>query len=594
MKTHHASVRADVGATYAVVNPRLFGSFVEHLGRCVYTGIYEPGHPKAGEDGFRQDVLDLVRELGVTTVRYPGGNFVSGYRWEDGVGPKEARPRRLDLAWHSTETNQFGLDEFMAWAQAAGIEPMMAVNLGTRGLEEALDLLEYTNVSGGTAVADTRGENGHAEPYGVSMWCLGNEMDGPWQLGHRDAAGYGELAGRVGAGMLQIDPGLELVVCGSSNSGMPTFGTWEKEVLRHTWDVVSHISAHAYYEEKDGDLQSFLASAVDMDRFICVVAGVIDEVAAERAADGLTATEPRKVGISFDEWNVWYQRHWETEEKVTGVADPWPVAPRLLENSYTVADAVVVGSLLISLVRRADVVTSASMAQLVNAIAPIMTEPGGPAWRQTSFYPFAVAANLARGEVVECSVAAPGMETADYGDVPAVDAVVTVDRAAGRGLVMAVNRSLNHDVVLDLAFVGRENVLGNGAKAPLIGESDVAVPVAMKDRRASSITDQREAGFSELEPRGAGIDQTADLSHQDVDPHSIRVLPKFSASGYSQTTLSALSITRVRMLHDPDVRAANTLEEPERVNLREIDPRDLADGELWLPAVSWVAIEFEI
>ena len=281
-----AKVNADLERVVAEVNPRLYGSFVEHLGRCVYTGIYEPEHPSAGPDGFRQDVLDLVRELGVTTVRYPGGNFVSGYRWEDGVGPKERRPARLDLAWHSTETNQFGLDEFMEWTESAGIEPMMAVNLGTRGLEEALDLLEYTNVPGGTAVADQRVANGRAEPYGVGMWCLGNEMDGPWQLGHRDAEAYGELAGRVGAGMLQIDPGLELVVCGSSNSSMPTFGSWEKEVLRQTWDVISHISCHAYYEEKDGDTQSFLASAVDMDRFIGVVAGVIDEVVAEKAADG--------------------------------------------------------------------------------------------------------------------------------------------------------------------------------------------------------------------------------------------------------------------------------------------------------------------
>lgn len=543
----HATIRTELDHARGDVNPRLFGSFVEHLGRCVYSGIYEPGHPSADEHGFRRDVLDLVRELGVTTVRYPGGNFVSGYRWEDGIGPQDERPRRLDLAWHSTETNEFGLDEFMEWTRAAGIEPMMAVNLGTRGLEEALDLLEYTNVPAGTALADRRAANGHEAPYGVTMWCLGNEMDGPWQLGHRDAAEYGELAARTGAGMLQIDPSLELVVCGSSNSSMPTFGSWEREVLRRTWGTVSHISCHAYYEEKNGDRQSFLASAVDMDRFIATVAGAIDEVAAEmgeagadgaEVADGAVADgadgESRPVSISFDEWNVWYQRHWENEEKVTGATDPWPVAPRLLENSYTVTDAVVVGSLLISLIRRADVVTSASLAQLVNAIAPIMTEPGGPAWRQTIFYPFAVAAGLARGEVVECRVSSDTVPTSDYGDVPAVDAIATVDRTGGRGLLMAVNRSLGSESVVDLGLALAAAGSADGAETP------------------------GAAGMNSAPGEGG------------------------------------VRITRVRVLSDPELDAANTLEDPDRVTLRDVSLEDVRGGSITLPPVSWVAIEFEL
>src|SRR3954471_4110043 len=164
------------------INRRLFGSFVEHLGRCVYEGIYEPGHTTADEEGFRQDVIDLVRELGVTMVRYPGGNFVSGFRWEDSVGPKEDRPRRLNLAWHSTETNEVGLHEFASWLDKVGSELMLAVNLGTRGTLEALDLLEYSNISGGTALSDQRIANGATDAFGVKMWCLGNEMDGPWQL----------------------------------------------------------------------------------------------------------------------------------------------------------------------------------------------------------------------------------------------------------------------------------------------------------------------------------------------------------------------------------------------------------------------------
>jgi alpha-N-arabinofuranosidase len=173
-----ASLTIDPAFAVAPVSRRTFGTFVEHMGRCVYTGIYEPDHATADEDGFRKDVLELTRELGVSLVRYPGGNFVSGYRWEDGVGPREQRPRRLELAWHSVETNQFGLDEFVRWCAKAGVQPMMAINLGTRGVQEALDLQEYTNHPGGTALSDLRAEHGARAPYGIKLWCLGNELEG--------------------------------------------------------------------------------------------------------------------------------------------------------------------------------------------------------------------------------------------------------------------------------------------------------------------------------------------------------------------------------------------------------------------------------
>ena len=427
-----ARITASSAASVGAISRRVFGSFVEHLGRCVYDGIHEPGHPTADEHGFRRDVLDLVRELGVTVVRYPGGNFVSGYRWEDGVGPAEQRPVRRDLAWHSTETNQVGLHEFAHWAQQAGVEPMLAINLGTRGELEALDLLEYTNLPTGSAISDRRAENGSTEPFGVRMWCLGNEMDGPWQLGHRNAVDYGKLASRTAKALRQMQPDLELVACGSSNSQMPTFGTWEREVLEQAYDDVDFISAHVYYHPGDGDLDSFLASGVDMDRFIEVVAATADHVKAEKRSD-------KTIFISFDEWNVWYQRRYEEEERITAL-DAWPTAPRLLEDVYTVTDAVVVGSLLISLLKHADRVKAASLAQLVNVIAPIMTEPGGPAWRQTTFFPFAITARLAQGDAIRAAVDGPTVDTARFGAVPAVDAVVT--RAEdGAAAVFLVNRS---------------------------------------------------------------------------------------------------------------------------------------------------------
>ena len=432
-----ASFTLDPAFVIAPVNRRTFGSFVEHMGRCVYTGIFEPEHPTADKDGFRTDVLDLVRELGVTLVRYPGGNFVSGYRWEDGVGPPEQRPRRLDLAWHSIETNQFGLNEFMRWTEAAGVEPMMALNLGTRGVAEALDLLEYANHPGGTELSDLRRQHGAAEPHGIRVWCLGNELDGPWQTGHKTAAEYGRLAAETARAMRMIDPTLELVACGSSHRSMPTFGAWEATVLEEAYDVVDLISCHAYYEELDGDLGSFLASAVDMDRFIDAVVATADSVRAR-------IRSPKRIDISFDEWNVWYQAAFHAQGPPAG----WGVAPRVIEDTYNVADAVVVGNLLISLLRHSDRVAAACLAQLVNVIAPIRSEPGGPAWRQTTFHPFAQAARLARGEVLRVEPIAPTYETARHGEVPLVDAVATRDPDSGRTVVFAVNRDQSEDVTL--------------------------------------------------------------------------------------------------------------------------------------------------
>ena len=222
MVTAHLTI--DPQLTVGPIDRRLFGAFVEHLGRCVYDGLYEPHHPSADSEGFREDVIELVKELGVSTTRYPGGNFVSGFQWEDSVGPREARPRRLDLAWHSTETNAIGLHEFSSWLDKVGSKLMLAVNLGTRGVQDALNLLEYSNIRSGTALSERRIANGKSDPFGVKMWCLGNEMDGPWQLGHSSAEDYGKIASQTAKAMRQLDPSLELVVCGSSSAHMPTFG----------------------------------------------------------------------------------------------------------------------------------------------------------------------------------------------------------------------------------------------------------------------------------------------------------------------------------------------------------------------------------
>ncbi|MFE9426445.1 alpha-N-arabinofuranosidase [Kitasatospora sp. NPDC006697] len=453
-----AHIELDRRAVIGPVRRRTFGSFVEHLGRCVYTGLYEPDHPTANPDGFRMDVVELVRELGSTTVRYPGGNFVSGFRWEDSVGPRASRPVRRDLSWHSLESNQVGLDEFAKWLKLTDSELMLAVNVATRGILPALDLLEYANHPSGTALSDLRIANGTPEPHDVRMWCLGNEMDGPWQTGFMTAEDYGKLAARTAAAMKAADKDLELVVCGSSGSGMPTFGDWERTVLEHSYDHVDYVSCHAYYQVHDGDLGSFLASATDMDYFIDTVLATADHVGHKKRSS-------KKINISFDEWNVWYlKEHQESEE----VNEEWRHAPRQLEDQYTVADAVVVGNLLMTLLKRSDRVTSASLAQLVNVIAPIMTEPGGPAWRQTTFYPFSITSRLASGEVIRPVIDAPAYLTARHGEASVIDAVATADE--DRAAVFLVNRDLSEParVTIDV----RSLALSRIVEAVTLADSD--------------------------------------------------------------------------------------------------------------------------
>jgi alpha-N-arabinofuranosidase len=421
----------------SAVDPRLYGSFIEHLGRAVYGGIYEPGHPTADEKGLRGDVIDLVRELGVPVVRYPGGNFVSGYHWEDGIGPRGQRPRRLELAWRTIETNQFGLDEFVAWCRKAGSTPLMAVNLGTRGPDEARRLVEYCNHPGGTQLSDLRIANGARAPHAIHTWCLGNEMDGPWQICGKTAEEYGRVALETAKVMKWVDPTIELVACGSSGRGMPTFGAWETTVLDHTYEQVEYISLHAYYGNRENDTPNFLAKSLDMDRFIRAVAATCDAVGAKKHSR-------KTVHLSFDEWNVWYHSN-DADRQIP----PWSEAPAQLEDVYNFEDALLVGCLLITLLRHADRVKIACLAQLVNVIAPIMTQNGGPAWRQTTFYPFMHASRFGRGEALDLRIQSPVYDDKEFDAVPYLEAVAVQDAEAGTVTVFAVNRSLDQSLRID-------------------------------------------------------------------------------------------------------------------------------------------------
>ena len=424
-----ATVRADKNQVLDTIDKRIYGSFIEHLGRAVYEGIYEPDHPTANEDGFRQDVIDVINELNVPLVRYPGGNFVSGYNWEDGIGPKSERPKRLDLAWKSVETNEVGLHEFMDWAKLANTEVNMAVNLGTRGIDAATNLLEYCNHPGGTYWSDLRKENGQEEPYEIKTWCLGNEMDGPWQIGAKTADEYGRLAQETGKAMKLVDDSIELVLCGSSSSKMSTFGEWEYTVLEHAYEYVDFLSLHLYWENFENDLPNYLAKSMEMDHFIKDVVSICDAVKAKKGSD-------KKINLSFDEWNVWYH-----SKDADAKREPWDIAPPLLEDIYNFEDALLVGLGIITLLNNADRVKIACLAQLVNVIAPIMTVKDGEVWKQPTFYPFMQASNYGRGKVLTVQSESPTYDSKEYKDVPYIESTVILNEDNQEVVIFAVNRS---------------------------------------------------------------------------------------------------------------------------------------------------------
>jgi alpha-N-arabinofuranosidase len=421
---------------------RLFGSFIEHLGRAVYSGIYEPGHPQSDKNGFRNDVADMVKELGVSVVRYPGGNFVSGYNWEDGVGPQETRPVRLDLAWNTKESNRFGTNEFAAWAKKVNAETMMAINLGTRGADAARNLVEYCNYPGGTYYSDLRRSHGAGDPHGFKLWCLGNEMDGPWQICRRTAVEYGRIAVETAKVMKLTDSSIELVACGSSFRKMPSFGDWESTVLDHVYDHADYISLHTYFANHEKDTPNFLGRSLEMDSFIKTVAGICDLVKAKK-------NSKKTINLSFDEWNVWYHSI-EPDKKI----EKWQEAPPLLEDIYNMEDALAAGCMLITLLKNADRVKIACLAQLVNVIAPIMTEKGGGVWRQTIFYPFMDVSRYGRGTVLRCPVIVDKYDSREYCDVPYLEAAGVYNAEKNEVTIFAVNRNLNEAINLEAEIAG--------------------------------------------------------------------------------------------------------------------------------------------
>jgi alpha-N-arabinofuranosidase len=408
------------------INDRLFGSFIEHMGSVIYNGIFEPGHPKADVNGFRTDVLDLAKELQLSVIRYPGGNFTSGYNWEDSIGPQEIRPTKLNLAWRAMEPNTFGLNEFIEWAKQIEAAPIMTINLGTRGIDEARNIVEYCNFRQGSFWSDLRRSYGQTEPYGIKIWCLGNELDGEWQIARKTPDEYGRLACEAAKVMKLIDPQIELVAVGSSARHMPTFPEWDQTVLMHTYDQVDYLSLHAYIDKKGDDTATYLARPIEMEEQIKDVIATCDYVKAKLRSH-------KTMGLSFDEWNV----HRNPDIEYT----PWQIGSPFDWCCFTMEDALVFGGMVLSLLRNAGRIQIACQSLLVNTIPLILTEKNGKAWRNATFYPFFHASKFGRGEVLNHVINTPQYDTNQYNDVPAIDSVSVYNEEKGELTVFAINRS---------------------------------------------------------------------------------------------------------------------------------------------------------
>jgi len=435
MNNPSARIYLDTQRVISEISPLIFGGFAEHMGRCVYEGIYDPSSPHADAHGLRKDVLAALREIGYTVMRYPGGNFVSGYRWLDGVGPKESRPRRREMAWKSIETNRFGTDEFMHFAREIDTEPMLAVNLGTGTIQEAADLVEYCNAPTGSYYSDLRAKNGHAEPYGVKYWCLGNEMDGPWQIGHLEAHDYGRKALEAAKLMRLQDPQVKLIACGSSNDHMPTYPEWDRTVLEHVYEQVDYLSLHYYVGNRNNNASDYLASAVIFENQLDTLAATLRYVKSKLRSK-------REVYLSWDEWNVWY--------KNMEMNGDWQEAPHLIEEVYNLEDALVVAQWLSVFLRRADVLKVACIAQIVNIIAPLLTTKT-QVLKQSIFYPLMLFSRNARGHSLDVLVESPKYPTS-YNEQPLLDVSASHDPATGKGAVFIVNRSQNQSLETEVVW----------------------------------------------------------------------------------------------------------------------------------------------
>ncbi|MDQ3441017.1 MAG: alpha-N-arabinofuranosidase [Planctomycetota bacterium] len=465
-----AQITIDTNRTIGEISPLLFGGFAEHMGRCIYEGIYDPASPHADERGYRTDVFAALKNLNLTVLRYPGGNFVSNYNWRDGIGPRDGRPRRRELAWQQIETNQIGTDEFLDYCKRLGCQPMLGLNFGTGNIREAAaDLVEYCNAPVGTELADLRAKNGHRDPYGVKYWCLGNEMDGPWQMGALSAEQYAEKAREAAKLMRAQDPSIKTILCGSSGPGLTTYPEWDRVALEIAWEQSDYLAMHHYATNHENDTPSYLGYANEFASHVDTLAATLRYVKAKLRSK-------RDVYLSWDEWNVWY--------KDRSGQGGWTEAPHLSEEVYNLEDALVVAQWLSVFLRKCDVLKIACLAQIVNTISPILTTRDA-LLKQTTYYPFELFARHAKGVSLDAVVTGPRYETKRFGDVPVLDVSATFDPATGKGALFLVNRSLSKTLPTSIQWQGHlpervttvRRLSGIDSKAAnSFAEPDVLVP----------------------------------------------------------------------------------------------------------------------
>jgi len=428
----------------------------------------------ADAEGFRKDVLAEVRQLSVPIIRYPGGNFVSGYNWLDGVGPKKDRPRVLNRASNSIESNQFGTNEFLAWCKTVGSEPMLAVNLGTGTPEGAANLVEYCNVYRGTRWSELRRQHGVEMPYNVKYWCLGNEMDGPWQLGHMSAQQYGLKARDAALQMRTVDPSIKVVACGSSEVTMPTYLEWDLQALEESYEDVDAVSLHHYFgngpEQTGGDTSKYLAINLLMDRQIEEIIAVCDLVRGRKRGK-------KELWLSFDEWNVWYRKN--TDADMNGQRQE---APHLVEEVYNLEDALVVGGLIISLLRHSNRVRVACLAQLVNDIAPLVTSPDG-VLRQTIYFPYAWALKYCRGQALDLMMKSETYEVQEIGNANYIDVGGTFEPETCSTTLLILNRDLTK--ARELEVVWREGEPARVAECQVLTGPDLKACNSFGEQRVA-------------------------------------------------------------------------------------------------------------
>lgn len=440
-----AKVILDRDYEIAPVDPKVFGSFVEPLGRCIYGGLYEPGHPKADERGFRTDVLEYTKALHLSINRFPGGNYTSTFRWEDGIGPKEKRPRRAEVAWQSIEPNQFGINEFVDWSKENGSDIMMTLNLATRGILEAMDCVEYCNFSQGTYWSDLRISHGYPQPHNIKYWCLTNEIDGRWQVGQTTGACYGRLARECSKAIKLIDLDLKTVLAGSSAPTQPTFPAFDYEALDEAYDHIDYLSVHQYLSNLKRNTLDYLAKPLVTNRFLEETIAVIDTVKAKHRST-------KQVNISFDEFNTWH-----TLGSIGRFDYRWQTAAPLLEDTYTQLDAVVLGMMFLAILRHCDRVEIACVSELCNCISHIRTKTGGGVWVYPPYYTWLLFSKYARGiSLLPVVKESPKFDSDSFTDVPYLDIAAVADGKGGVN-IFAVNRSLEETLPFELQLRGFEN-----------------------------------------------------------------------------------------------------------------------------------------